>query len=150
MNIKSLLIASGIAGVSIAILSSIPIVSLVNCLACTWVWAGGIFGAWLYSYFERTSSMNIGYGAVVGIMSGFIAAIVQSLIQFVLGSGVGILGTLQSQSDVTAGILGSILVPGTFSIINLICINIFIYPFFGIIGGLIGGIIFSRTPSSAV
>jgi len=69
-----------IGGVAAGVLSGIP---FVNCLCCLWI----IGGAMLASYFLcKDSPVNItaGDGAIVGVFTGIIAAVVDALISIPL------------------------------------------------------------------
>lgn len=142
MNIRSLSIATLVAGAVMAFLSHTPILYLGNCLACMWLWSSGIFGAWLYSRDE--GAITPGQGAVIGIFSGLVAAILGAVLSTVFGTGLGTL--ISSQADrpeaAAGSILGSFAFVGAISGFNLLC-NALIYPTFGGIGGAIGGVLFS-------
>ncbi|MGQ9815610.1 MAG: hypothetical protein ACUVR3_10765, partial [Candidatus Roseilinea sp.] len=75
LNTRSLLIAAGIAGVAMGILSSIPILSLGNCLLCGWVWGGAIFAVWLYKRNENSVTVTTGQGIVIGLVAALIGAV---------------------------------------------------------------------------
>jgi hypothetical protein len=158
MNIKSLLLSGIIAGTIMAVLSSLPLISFLNCFACFWLWASGILGSGLYRLFQGkslTSSLTGGQGAVVGIFSGLIGAVVYSILGTIIGGAglaSGLAPLLASQSktveDVVPGTLVSFFTAGTFSIVVLL-FNIIIFPFFGAIGGAIGGVLFGKPASAA-
>lgn len=154
MNIRSLLMSGAIAGIFIALFSNLPLIYLGNCLACLWLWSGGIFGAWLYRRLQgRGSSTTLtgSQGAVFGLLSGFVGAIVGTVLGAIFG-GAGLSTWLVSQSSSAEDLIGgtalSFLTAGYLSILAL-CFNIFIYPLFGAIGGAIGGVIFGK-PAFAV
>jgi len=149
MNTRSLLIAAGIAGAVMALLSNLPVLYLGNCLACMWLWTSGILGTWLYRRFE--GSTTAGQGAVVGVISGFLGAIIGTILGTIFG-GAGLASLFASQSstaeELLGGAAGPFAVAGTFSLLGLL-FNIFIYPFFGAIGGAVGGVIFGKPATSA-
>jgi hypothetical protein len=144
MNIRSLLIASGIAGAVMALLSNLPVLYLGNCLACLWLWTSGIFGAWLYS--RNEGSTTPGQGAVIGVLGGLIGAVIGAILGTIFG-GAGLANLLGSQAgtseELFGNVAGSYTLAGTFSFLGLL-INVFIYPLFGAIGGAIGGVIFRQ------
>lgn len=142
MNVRSLAIASLLAGVVIAILSSLPLVSMGNCLVCMWVWGGGIFGAWYYWRSEKT--VTPGQGAAVGFFSGLLAAILTTILSALIGvAGSGLAAVLEPAEDVLGSTIASLLMTGAWSIIGLL-FNVFFFTIFGAIGGAIGGAIFGR------
>lgn len=69
------LIAGGIAG----FVSAFPFLNLINCLCCLWI----IFAAVLASYLLKKNSaipLAAGDGALVGALTGVVAAVVQSFV----------------------------------------------------------------------
>lgn len=69
------LIGGGIAG----FLSAVPIINFANCFCCLWIIAGGMLSAYLISK-ESTRPLTSGDGAIVGIFSGIVAAVVEFII----------------------------------------------------------------------
>jgi hypothetical protein len=65
-----------IGGCIAGVLSGIP---LVNCLCCLWIIGGGILAAYFLSR-EAPAKLTAGDGAIVGIFSGIIAAIVEAVV----------------------------------------------------------------------
>ena len=70
------LIGGGIAG----LLSGIP---LVSCLCCLWIIGGGIIAVYFLAK-DSSVALNPGDGAIVGVFSGIIAAVVGLLISIPL------------------------------------------------------------------
>jgi len=148
MNIRSLLIASGIAGIAMAFLSNLPVIYLGNCLACLWLWSGGIFGAWVYHRSEH--SITSGQGAVIGVVGGLVGAVLGAVLGTIFG-GAGLTSLLSSQAgnaqQLFGSAAGSLGFAGGLSLLEL-CFTIFIYPVFGAIGGAIGGVILGKPNTS--
>jgi len=69
------LIGGGIAG----FLSAVPIINIANCFCCLWIIAGGMLSAYLLSK-ESIRPLSSGDGAIVGIFSGIVAAVVEFII----------------------------------------------------------------------
>lgn len=141
MNAKNLLLASLIGGLVIAVLSNFPFINWLNCVLCMWVWLGGIFAAWLYKRFE--GSVTVGQGAAVGALAGLIAGLTGAVISLLGFTGTRAALDAMSQylgPEVTGGIdLGELAGPMT---VVASIMNILVFIFFGVIGGLIGGAIF--------
>jgi hypothetical protein len=78
MNQEPLFRSALIAGVLVGILSALPLINAVNCLCCAWVIAGGVLAAHLY---VRSSpiAVTLGRGVVLGLLTGVIGAIVDTL-----------------------------------------------------------------------
>jgi len=68
-----------IGGLIIGLLSGLPVIQLGNCFCCLWVIVGAMFAAYLFSK-EAKISLKAGDGAIVGMFSGIIGAIISSLI----------------------------------------------------------------------
>lgn len=148
MNRRSLLLSSGIAGASMAVLSNVPLVNLANCIACMWLWAGGIFGVWLYRNYEGEGTpITPGDGAIIGVVSGIFGAILTTIISALFG-GVGLVSLLITQSRTAGDFLGSIAVAGALSILGLL-FNFVIYIMFGAIGGGIGAALLGKSATSS-
>lgn len=147
MNIRALLIAGGIAGSVMALLSSLPLISAGNCVLCMWLWGGGILGAWLYPRFDlEQAPMTAGRGAIIGVVSGVIGAMLATLLAVVFsGASVEALNAIADQVEdpQVQEVLRAIGTTGTVSAITLV-INIIVYPLFGALGGAIGGMMLGR------
>jgi len=65
-----------IGGVIAGILSGIP---LVNCLCCLWIIGGGLLAGYFLTK-ESPVVLTAGDGAIVGIFTGIIAAIVEAVV----------------------------------------------------------------------
>lgn len=148
MSGRSLILASLIGGVAIAILSNVPVVNLANCLLCLWVWLGAIFAVWLYRRFA--GGVGSGEGAVVGALAGFIAGLLGGLIQ--LATAAAMQDSFQALFQLLPPDLRQsyILSPLDFSGLSILmsCVSLFLYTGIGVLAGLIGAAIF-RTPAMA-
>ncbi len=81
MNTRSVALTVLIAGVAIGILGNLPVLNLINCALCIWVWVGGALAVFLYRRFERgQAGPTPAQGAGLGALSGLVGA--------VLGAGV--------------------------------------------------------------
>jgi len=79
----SKLVPALIGGGVIALLSSIPIVNMGNCLCCMWVMLGGGVGA--YSYWKKLSpevEFSSGDGAILGLLSGLFGALFGAFLSY--------------------------------------------------------------------
>lgn len=153
MNTRALLLSALIAGIPMALFSELPIVSILNCCLCLWIWAGGIFAVYLYRRFDNTvGPTTINQGLLVGLAAGLVAAILGTLIAAILGpiswqfinqvitsvQGAGI------EVEPYADFLRS---EGGFSAFEL-CTNLVFYSIFGLVGGILGTLIFKGGQST--
>ncbi|MBV5343253.1 hypothetical protein JZU68_06455 [bacterium] len=121
-----------------ALVSTLPIISLINCVLCMGVWGSGILGTWIYKRFENNAFITPGQGAVIGGLSGVIAAVAGIILGTIFGS-MGVANLLGNQSSA----FDSLQTAGGLSLLGFI-FNIVIYPFFGAIGGAIGGVVLGK------
>ena len=151
MNEERMLKPALIGGVVLGILSSLP---LVNCLCCFWVIAGGVLAAYLYVK-SASVSVTLGRGISLGLLTGFIGAIVMALfsipLQMLVSPGAGMFEQMkQSMSQVpnvppeTRRMMEELFAnSGVLYALSLI----FMFGFcclFGMVGGAIGVAIFEK------
>lgn len=154
MNTRALLITGVIIGGAMALLSSLPIISIGNCVICMWLWGGGILGVWLYPRFDPVTPVATpGRGAIIGVVGGLFGAVIATLIG-ALFSGLAVqnmqMAAAQIEDPQVQQLLESLSQPGTIILVSFL-FNIILYPLFGAIGGAIGGLIFGRSkPTSMV
>lgn len=149
LNTRSLLIAAGIAGVAMGILSSIPILSLGNCLLCGWVWGGAIFAVWLYKRNENGVIVTTGQGIVIGLVAALIGAVTSWAFSIAMsGATMEAIGPLLEQfpDEGFREAFEVFFYSGGFTILTLL-INLVVNAIFGIIGGLIGAAVIGNKPS---
>src|SRR6187402_3859167 len=63
-----------LGGVTIGVLSALPIINLANC-CCAWIVFGGALAAYLMQA-NHPEPIQIGDGAIVGLLAGLIGAFV--------------------------------------------------------------------------
>jgi hypothetical protein len=145
MNSKALT-AAAIAGAGIGLLSSIPILNLVNCLLCAWVWGGGIFAIWLYKRNSGEMAVPSNQGAIIGLVAGVIGGLIAGVLGSILGAGSFAAVASQMQEQMATldpaqreqmQVVVDAMASGGLGIVT-ICMSVGIYGVFGLIGGLIG------------
>lgn len=150
LNMRAMLIAAGIAGVVMGILSGLPFVNIVNCLLCMWVWSGGILSVWLYNRFnDQGAAADTSTGLIVGVVSGliggvvgFITGVAATALMSLVTSALG--GAPDVETLAVSGMLGlgtSVISGVVWSILTFVA-----YPIFGAIGGVIGAELFKQRP----
>ena len=132
--------AVGIAGVAMALLGNLPLVNLVNCILCLWVWLGGALAVILYRRAQPGATLTAGQGAGLGAMAGLVGALLGAVVYFLTASisapiMEGLMRTFNmnlptpiAAQDPASAIGGTL----AFLVLDLI-----LYPGFGALGGLI-------------
>jgi len=142
-----------IGGVIAGILSGIPI---VNCLCCLWIIGGGMLAAYFLTR-GTSATLTAGDGAIVGIFTGIIAAIVEAVVNipFRAFSEKLVQGMMdrfsQYYDEMPSGWeswLGDGGFEGSFiwTILGLV-ISVVIFSALGALGGIIGISLFARKKS---
>lgn len=151
MNEERMLKPALIGGVVLGILSSLPV---INCLCCFWVIAGGVIAAYLYVK-DSSVPVTLGRGVSLGLLTGFLGAIVMALfsipLHLLVNPGVGMLEQMrQSMSQVpnvppeTRRMMEGLFAHGgIFYALSLIFMLAFCCVF-GMAGGAIGVAIFEK------
>jgi len=78
MDTERMLKPALIGGVLLGILSSLPLLSILNCFCCAWIIGGGLLAAYLYVK-DSPAPVSMGSGVLVGLFAGIIGAIVSAL-----------------------------------------------------------------------
>ncbi len=141
MTNKTLLMAAGVAGVAAGVVSSIPLISLLNCLFCGWLWLGGAGSVWFYNSREGKPATTSD-GAVLGALTGVVAALVVAVLGTILGIGLST-GLSQLSPD-----LRDALPPVALTLLSSgasFFFNIVFFAIFGALGGVIGASIFKSS-----
>jgi hypothetical protein len=69
------------------LLANLPVLNLVNCFLCLWIWLGGALAVYLYRRFHPAGAApTVGQGALIGIVAGIIAAVVGLFVFTVTGA----------------------------------------------------------------
>ena len=152
---KPALMAGAVAG----ILSGLPLIGNANCLCCLWIVGGAAVAVRLLAK-ETPSALTSGDGAIVGTLTGIVAAVVNSLVSIPLRSFN--LGLAQKFMDwasemggeMPAGLDGLFqsaagpISPGWF-LLGLFLTSA-LYAVFGALGGIVGISLFVKKPGRAV
>lgn len=153
MDKKSMGMAVVIAGVIMGLLSSLPVINMVNCLLCTWVWSSSILAVYLYRRFSKENpQLSIAQAAGLGALTGVVGAIVGSLVGAIFSGGItatlsvlqGIPGLADLMKDMPMDVLRS----GGFSVFSLIS-DLIVYMIFGAVGGIIAASVIWKQPAKS-
>ncbi len=77
-------------GLTIAIVSTIPVLNFINCFCCAGVILGGLLSVYFYNKSQiglgDASSLNDGDGIILGLMSGAFGAIIGTIFSSIIGT----------------------------------------------------------------
>ena len=153
-----------LGGITIGVLSALPVVNIVNLCCCAWVVFGGALAAYLMQQ-NHPAPVNAGDGAIVGVLAGAIGAVVGSVLSIPIAMAMGpfqaemLERVLQSAQDMPpevrsifeqmrGGMMTGAAV-GIGFIVSLV-FSLFFYSIFGLLGGLLGAVMFRKdTPPPA-
>jgi hypothetical protein len=152
MNTRAFFLSALIAGAVAGLLANLPLLNLVNCILCVWLWTGGIFAVWLYRRYQPsqvlTAGQGAGLGAVTGLIGVFVGTVVLALTSAITMPMLNSLAQMLDVQDVQA--ISPEGLPSMLASIGIFfCLNLVLYPIFGAIGGLIGASIW-KTPKQQV
>jgi hypothetical protein len=141
MNSRAFLLSTLIAGSAMGLLGNLPLLNLINCCLCLWIWLGGALAVILYRRFNPEGvGATAGQAVLLGIVAGLIAAVVGALVFLVtapismplfnsLARSLQIQGDLPLQSNSFGDVLGA-------SVIFFV-IDVVLYSLFGALGAMI-------------
>jgi hypothetical protein len=152
VNTRSFVLSALLAGVVIGVLGNLPILNLINCFLCIWVWVGGSLAVFLYRRFQHggpglTGAQGAGLGALSGLVGAFVGVVVYALTAFIsmplfnnLARSFDIEGDLPWQATGFPGILASAFF---FLLIDAVA-----YPLFGALSGFITASLMRQEPQA--
>lgn len=143
-------------GIIMALVSTIPFISFINCLCCAGIMLGGFLAVFFYknNFTPDTPPFTAGDCMIVGLIAGNIGAIVGSFLWLLFQK---LFGNVMVDAAIEWLRQMNIDLPqeywdalegaregdtGLFSFVLQMIGNIFIYGIFGLVGGLIGYSIF--------
>jgi hypothetical protein len=154
MNSRSFLLSTLIAGLLIGIFGNLPLLNLINCFLCLWVWIGGILAVVFYRQFQQgRADLTVAQGAGLGALAGLIGAVVGAVV-FAVTSRLSfpIFDALSRFFEFGSDFA----LPGagfweivTTTLVFLVIDGI-LYPIFGALGGMIGASILRNRTTDIV
>jgi len=159
MNDAGLVKPALVGGVLLGVLSVIPGIHLVNCFCCAWVIGGGVVAAHLLVKASPVA-VTLGRGVALGLLTGAIGAVVDTLfsipLQFLmarLGSNIAEQArhTLDAFPEIPAearDLLGRIFSDAGSASLLLVTVALFfklvVYPLMAMLGGAVGVALFEK------
>jgi hypothetical protein len=163
MNREGLIKAALIGGVALGVLSALPVIGAFNCLCCAWVIGGGVLAAHLYIK-ESPVMVTLGNGVLLGLLTGAIGAVVDTVFSVPLhmalsGLGMGIAEQLKEMAEQVSGMppeardmlrsmaSGGLGIGGVLFFVAAL-FKLLVYSIMAMLGGALGVAVFEkRTPS---
>jgi hypothetical protein len=153
VNTRSFILSALIGGVVIGVLGNLPVLNLINCFLCLWVWVGGILAVFLYRQFEHGASaltvgQGAGLGALAGLVGAFVGVVVYASTSFIsMPMLVSLARFFQIQCDlpIQTQRFSSVVASAFFFLI----LDAVAYPLFGAISGLVGASLIKGNPEPA-
>jgi hypothetical protein len=154
MNTRSFLLSALFAGLAIGVLGNLPLLNLINCFLCIWVWLGGFLAVYLYRRYQHgestlSAAQGAGLGALSGLIGAFIGVVVYALTSFLsiplfnsLARFFEIEGDLPFQSGGPQSVLASTFI--------FLIVDVILYPLFGALSGMIAASLFWKEARPSV
>ncbi|HYB95749.1 MAG TPA: hypothetical protein VEC39_12290 [Vicinamibacterales bacterium] len=148
-----------LGGVTIGVLSALPVINLANC-CCAWILFGGALAAYLMQA-NHAEPVQVGDGAVVGLLAGLAGAFVWLIVSIPISTMMAPIQqamtqrALENASEVApefrallesmsgAPAIGIGLLLGFF-------VMLVVSTLFGMFGGILGAMLFKKSPPPVV
>ena len=152
MNTRAFLLSALVGGLIMAVLSNFPLLNLLNCVLCAWVWLSGILAVFFYRRFNAANpALSVGQGLALGAVAGVIGAIIGSIVSAIFSTAgtAALLSYLKSVPGYSSDLdqFTNLAGVGGFSFLCLAG-NLVLYSLFGAIGGLIGTALIWKAPAA--
>jgi hypothetical protein len=130
-----------IGGVVIGLLGNLPVLNLINCLLCIWVWVGGVLSVFLYRRLQQgqlglTPAQGAGLGAIAGLVGALFGALVYALTSSLstpLFNSIARLFQVEGDLPFQSGDLWGLLI----STLIFCTVDAVLYPVFGALSGFL-------------
>jgi hypothetical protein len=147
-----------LSGLAIGVLTSLPVVNIVNLCCCAWVVFGGALASYMLQQ-NQPGPITAGDGAIAGLLAGAAGAVIGSVLAVPIAMMMGpfqiemMERVLESSRDLppevrawfeqwrSGAMTGAAI--GIGFILSLI-FTLFVYSIFGLLGGLLGAVLFKK------
>ena len=130
------------------VLSSIPVLSCINCLFCLLNMAGVVFALSLYLKANPEDTLtvgeSVGFGAAAGAGAGLIASIASLLLNLMFGTMMAAMAESMPEEVVNNELFRSMAVGGAMGIL-LVPVYIILFSVFGLLGAFLGMKLYFKT-----
>jgi hypothetical protein len=149
-----------IGGVAIGVLSALPVVNIANLCCCGWILCGGALAAYLMQQ-NHPEPIQVGDGAIAGLLAGLTGAVVWLVLSIPLGIAMAPLQSrmtqqvLQNASEMAPEMRSFLEGMSGRPIIGLglvfsFFVMLVVSPLFGLLGGLFGALMFKKSPAPVI
>lgn len=136
-----------LGGLFIGILSALPLISVGNACCCLWIVCGGLLASYIMQQ-NHPGPIQVGDGAVVGLLAGIFGALVWAVvsipIQLVTGpiQAAWVERIINSTEDIPPQVMTWLeAIRGGAAVTLSITLGLMFMLFFGIVFGAIGGVL---------
>ena len=138
-----------LGGVFMGVLAALPI---VNCCCCIWMLAGGALAVYLRQQ-SLPYQIQVAEGALLGLIAGVVGAVIGTLLSIPIEAVTGPLMQSWVERMVSGNpdmppefrdVLGRTRTGGAARWIFGFIVALIIYPIFGMLGGLLGSVLFKK------
>ena len=138
-----------LGGVFMGVLAALPI---VNCCCCIWMLAGGALAVYLRQQ-SLPYQIQVAEGALLGLIAGVVGAVIGTLLSIPIEAVTGPLMQSWVERMVSGNpdmppefrdVLGRTRTGGAARWIFGFIVALIVYPIFGMLGGLLGAVIFKK------
>ena len=152
MNGRSFFLSALVGGIIIGVLANLPVLNLINCFLCVWVWVGAILAIFIYRAFQHgvmdlTPGQGAGLGALAGLIGAFVGVFVYMLTSFIsqpIFESIARYFQVEGDLPFRGGGIGGLLVSSFF----FFTMDVIGYPLFGAISGLITASLMGQKPKT--
>lgn len=151
MNTRSFILSALIAGALTGLLGNLPLLNLVNCFFCIFVWLGGALAVWLYKRYQAggpglTPLQGAGLGALTGIIGAVVGAIVYAIAAPLTNSVMNSIYALFARDGAVPFQSGNTLISTFFFLV----IDLVLYAIFGALSGWIVTTLLWKKPAETI
>ncbi|MEW5983904.1 MAG: hypothetical protein AB1806_16245 [Acidobacteriota bacterium] len=147
-------------GVTIGLLSALPVVGAGNCCCCLWVVSGGVVAAYLLQA-NTAEPVALGDGALAGLLAGLFGAVVYAVVSVPVTLVTGpfqqrlFRGLTERLQDVPDSVRQALDGIGTseasvFGMVTAFVFMLIAGAVFASLGGLLGAVFFRKNPESRI
>jgi hypothetical protein len=148
-----------LGGLAIGVLSALPVINLANC-CCAWILFGGALAAYLVQQ-NHPEPIQIGDGAIAGLMAGVIGAFVWLIVSIPITAAMAPLQSRMAQRvlqdasnmapELRAVFENMSAAPAIgIGLVFFFFVMLFVSSLFGMLGGLFGALMFRKAPAVVV